>query len=184
MTSSTNKDWLISLHGQQVPVVYPEDPNAQEPTFKPFCLPEFPLSQFIWLTGLTEYFQTHRHRGLAVLLLVDTSTGCWRSPALPSQRCSCDGASFRLDSSQLARLPSHLRVAGSLLLATVNSPEEAAASVPGFDGLHLVFGMGQPSAKYSFLRVRQGLYPRNAPSVIYDDWKRYFEQCADRLVLE
>jgi hypothetical protein len=151
-----------------------DDPLAA--SIDPFPLPAFPVSMEGWLMALAHHFYNFHRHGLALLMLVDVNTHLWSNPIVPTQRCSLEGASFRVLPEDLAELKPTLRVAGSFQWGATFSEDDAESMVPAFDGLHLIYWRREKTfSKHLFLRVEGVVQHIDPATVIFDDWEAFLD---------
>lgn len=175
---------LVALSAPEDPTVSPHPTDSPSCSFSPFPFPFFPLSQSCWLTGLAEMFRQRHQRCLAALLVLQLESQQWTTPLLPTQRCSKDGASFRLLPSDYSELAPTCRVAGSFQSARFAGVSDLRALVPPFDGLHLVHcWSGSGFSKSYFLRIAGTLHDVLPEQVMFDDWRAFLHQYRDRYAL-
>jgi hypothetical protein len=134
--------------------------------------------------GLAQRFHSHHHHGLAVLLLMNVQLRMWFKPHLPTQRCTREGSSFKLQDRDFRDMhPAH-RVAGSFQWRRALNGDDAYSMVPTFDGLHMIgWNTGEEAHRYLFLRVDGVIRVVDRSDIVFNDWEEYLDQHRDLLLL-
>jgi hypothetical protein len=171
--------------GQKSLMIHPlaQVPGLPSPPAS-FPLPEFPLSQCVWLNTLTHTFRDRHRRCLAVTLMVDARSRRWVRPELPTQRCSRDGVAWTLRPENYEDRPPHVLIGGSYQMAVAGTFDEVLSRVPPFDDLHIVNVVRRKERQtFSFLTI--GGEPHFTPPHFFlaDDWTAVIEAHDDRLRL-
>jgi hypothetical protein len=167
---------MIRLADPLAPEVRLIEGDPANDSIEPFLLPSFPLSQEGWLIGLAHHFYKFHRHGLAVLLLMDVTSQRWIKPLIPTQRCTLEGASFRVLAEDLDEVRPFVRIAGSFLWSAALDENEAESMVPPFDGLHLIYWpRGKTLSRHLFLRVEGVIQSIDPATLIFDDWEAYLE---------
>lgn len=162
-------------------LVTPFDPSVP---FVRFEFPRLPLSLHCWLTGLGSEFRRRRGRCLAALLVLDCRGGRWVQPVVPAQSCGADGSAWTLDCGDQELSPDD-RIAGSFQMRVARDLTEAMATVPPFDGLHIVQTLqGQRSFAYCFLHAEGEIAILPVEGAMEDDWAIALDEAAAWMTFE
>jgi hypothetical protein len=150
-----------------------------------FDLPRIALSSLIWMTTLVKQFYSEHGRCMSLVLTLDLRRRRWAPPRIPTQRCWAGGCAWSLSNEDLAGLNEGIVVAGTLTATTMVDLGEFAVTVPKFDGIHLVRGVGDAAdLLLSLFMVSGEVEVIEGPRLLEDDWARTLELHAARMELE
>ena len=150
----------------------------------PFPVPQFPMSQLVWLDELAAKFRASRGRCLSVALMLDLTRQAWGRPHLPTQHCGVEGVRWAWRAEDFAGRGPCMLVAGSYQSAVLRDTSEAAALVPPVDGVHLIGAVGPVKAVYAFVHTEGRTSAIEAKAFVIDDVAATLDANACRLTLE
>lgn len=170
-------------NGQLIVLPAPATGSARPP-FRPFALPRLPLSLHCWMTGLGAEFQRrYEGRCVAMLLVLDCRDGRWVRPVIPAQTCGREGSAWTMDLGDEPLGPDQ-HVGGSFQVRQARDVVDATATVPLFDGLHVVETLrGRETMAYLFHRASDETICVPADDAMVDDWAEAMAEAAPRMTL-
>jgi len=178
MSNPTTSTRLISIQSSPTGMLV-----VPPHSFEPFPLPQFPVSQTLWLDQMTRLFARSRQRCMCISLMLDAGWTKWTRPQIPTQRCSPDGVCWSHDDADYADRGQSIFLGGSYQSATARGLDEAAALVPQLDGIHLINVQDKDPRMYAFAYFEGRVHAVDASQFFIDDVAFSLEQSLPHLTL-
>ena len=178
MPDPSMSDRLIRLASTDSHVYVVPPGNGQ-----PFTVPQFPMSQLVWLDHLTTAFHERRHRCLCVALMLDLTCRAWGRPEIPTQHCDLDGVRWTWNADDFSNRSAAVLVGGTYQSAVLDDIHEAIALVPPCDGVHFVGVKAITPGIHAFVHADGQTVAIDARRLVIDDVAHALDNNADRLTL-
>lgn len=156
----------------------------QPGTPTPYAVPQFPMSQLLWLDDLSTTFLQKQGRCLAVALMLDHGRRAWGRPELPTQLCGREGVRWTWQDGDFDGRPGHMLLAGSYQSAVLRDLSEAYALVPPVDGVHLVGVKAPTPGIHAFVHAGGQTFAIEAEAFVINDVQHALNANTDRLTLD